>query len=574
MNYQSFNQQQISAYHQQLVNNPTIDQYPPRNIPIQHNQCIPTSTSNIHFIPSHQPAFPPNMNHQYEPSHAGLRTENVIAPQYEVSTNPTGASTPVVAHNKRTLNDTSTTSESNKQAHPPPRHKALAMHSSNTPYKRQRGGNFQENMDRTTINHQQKFPEIGTHSSSDTNDNRHLNEPSTAAYRYATSRYPFAPFATVFNQEVKEKLVINDLINHARNVLNFDLKIIAHRRGHAENNEHRLLIFVENTESFAFLYDQANWPMLLANVQFTIKSPSIPPQLALVLPYVSLQTDWEDFVDEIKNNYPKIISVIRLKNKAQQPVRAVKLELNSSAARTEILEKGELTVLHMKYKVVEYMAQLNVLICSNCQGIGHFRNSCPEKNQSTCKTCGDKYSDAKDHQCSGILKCKHCGGPHASNDTKCQIVKDYRAAITRNLMNKAMQPPSSRGAPTNIINRGSYATIVQSTTTNTNDELMSKIDTILVTVEQEAKATQVALRELKEEMQKEHEITKQQVNALEKKVLCIEQQFEGFAQRINLMMRNVCTAFLDPEGVKSPHWKSYWQEQIKLMKEAQLKLAT
>lgn len=103
---------------------------------------------------------------------------------------------------------------------------------------------------------------------------------------------------------------------------------------------------------------------------------------------------------------------------------------------------------------------------------------------------------------------------------------------------------------------------------------MSKIDTILVTVEQEAKATQVALRELKEEMQKEHEVTKQQVNELEKKVLCIEQQFEGFAQRINQMMKNVCTAFLDPEGVKSAQWKSYWQEQIKLIKEAQTKLAT
>lgn len=186
-----------------------------------------------------------------------------------------------------------------------------------------------------------------------------------------------------------------------------------------------------------------------------------------------------------------------MKNKAQQPVRAVKLEFSSNTARMEILEKGELTALHMKYKVVEYLAQVNVLICANCQGIGHFRKSCPEKNQTTCKICGEKYSDVKDHQCSGILQCKHCGGPHASNDTKCQIVKDYRAAITRNLLHKATQPPSTNVALANGGNRLTYATIAQAPIANTNDLLLRKMDAIMAKMEGESSVTRSTLNELR-----------------------------------------------------------------------------
>jgi len=169
---------------------------------------------------------------------------------------------------------------------------------------------------------------------------------------------------------------------------------------------------VENSESFTFLYDKGNWPSALTSCQFTIKSPSIPPQLSLVLPIVSLHIDWEDFVHELKDNYPCITDIIRLKNKSQQPVRAVKLEFLSSKVRNEILAAGEISIMHMKLKVVEYYSQANVLICSNCYGIGHFRKNCMQKQEVTCKTGGEKCANLKDHQCLGIQKCIHCGGAH------------------------------------------------------------------------------------------------------------------------------------------------------------------
>ena len=219
----------------------------------------------------------------------------------------------------------------------------------------------------------------------DPNDKEQV--PSTAACRFASTRYPFAPFSVIFSQEVREKTVVDDLIKHAFDNSNFELKTVAYRKGRSENNEHRTLVLIENIESFVFLYNHSNWPTTLANCQFTIKSPSIPPQLALVMPSVSLQIDWDEFTQELKGKYPDISNIIRSKNNAQQPVRAVKLEFLSSDIRNTILAAGEISILHMKLKVVEYFSRANVLICSNCYEIGHFRKNCAQKNEATCKTC-------------------------------------------------------------------------------------------------------------------------------------------------------------------------------------------
>jgi hypothetical protein len=58
----------------------------------------------------------------------------------------------------------------------------------------------------------------------------------------------------IFSQEVREKIVVDELIQHALNKCGFELKTNAYRRGCTENNEFRILIFVENSESFTFLY--------------------------------------------------------------------------------------------------------------------------------------------------------------------------------------------------------------------------------------------------------------------------------------------------------------------------------
>ena len=80
----------------------------------------------------------------------------------------------------------------------------------------------------------------------------------------------------------------------------FELKTITFRRGRPNTDECRVRIFVENSESFAFLYDGNNWPRTLAKCEFTTSIPSIPPQLAVVIPSVLDYVDREEFVIELK----------------------------------------------------------------------------------------------------------------------------------------------------------------------------------------------------------------------------------------------------------------------------------
>ena len=89
--------------------------------------------------------------------------------------------------------------------------------------------------------------------------------------RFATSRYPLSPFSIIFQQEVRDKTVVDSLVTHALKASSFELDTVAYRRAGAENNEYRVLVFVEKTESFAFLYDKRHWPPILAERAYTTK---------------------------------------------------------------------------------------------------------------------------------------------------------------------------------------------------------------------------------------------------------------------------------------------------------------
>jgi hypothetical protein len=63
-----------------------------------------------------------------------------------------------------------------------------------------------------------------------------------------------------------------------------------------------------------------------------------------------------------------------------------------------------------------------------------FSKELSSDGKATCQVCREKHSNLKDHQYSGISKCIDCGGQHNSNDSKLPVVKDYRAALTRNIL--------------------------------------------------------------------------------------------------------------------------------------------
>jgi hypothetical protein len=172
----------------------------------------------------------------------------------------------------------------------------------------------------------------------------------------------------------------------------------------------------------------------------------------------------------------------RIRGEIKEQIGGYRLKFSFLDARNAVFKEGELSSLYMKYKVVEYYALANVLICSNCHGIGHFRNKCPQTGQATCKVCGGKWADLKAHECSGVAKCIHCAGEHNSNDAKCLVVKDYRAALTRNLLRNAVQtsePANSRPPLPNRDPQTPYNTDGKLASSNLNDIMSKKLDCII-----------------------------------------------------------------------------------------------
>ena len=475
-------------------------------------------------------------------------------------TNPTSTSTPT----KRGHGDVSSNSESHTNSHQQ-QHRTRVFNAKNTPMKRLRGNPQQGNgvLMQPAQDLLGQWKQTGTAAAGSRNRYNQQQPLSDAAQRFATSRYPFSPFSIIFQQEVRDKTEVDDLITRALKACSFELKTVAYRRARAENNECRVLVFVENTESFAFLYDKSHWPPILAEREYTTKTPSIPPQLSLVLPSVSLQIEWEEFMEEIKKKYVDIVNVIRFKNKAQVPVRSVKLEFCSPNTRNAVFREGEVSVMHMKYKVVEYYAVANVLICSNCHDIGHFRSRCPQSEEAACKVCGDKRPNLKAHECSGIAKCIHGAGEHNSNDAKCSVVKDYRAVLAHNLLGnfaRSSDQPNNRPMTLNGDQhpRTSCTMVEQLAPSNFNDIMTKKLDCIIAKVEEESKKTRETLEEFKDEM-------KGRVAALERKVESLQTEFNDYSKIVNQRLSNISKAMLDPVGTRDASSVLHWQEQISIL---------
>ena len=254
--------------------------------------------------------------------------------------------------------------------------------------------------------------------------------------RFAQTRFPFSPFIIRFiSGQLTTFQVKHSLIDHCRKhnnvieILNCRLISSLTSHGHYE-----FLIYAKDALSFSILLNPDNWPKTINNESFTFsKIPEIPPQLCLVLKDVDLDIDFNDFCIEIQNKFPEVKNIIRLKNKFQNEIKFVKLELTSYKIRDTLLNQKNLFINSTSYTISEYLAPASVLICTKCLGLGHFRKQCTQIYE-TCRTCGESANDLKNHNCTKIEKCIHCKLDHKSNSMKCQVIKRFRADLTRQIL--------------------------------------------------------------------------------------------------------------------------------------------
>ncbi|CAF2967175.1 unnamed protein product [Rotaria sp. Silwood2] len=221
-----------------------------------------------------------------------------------------------------------------------------------------------------------------THDSS-----QHHPDITMAATRYAQTRFPFSPFIIRFSTgNVKDKQVAEEISLFFKNEHQIDILFSNYRSStfKCSSNEYDILLFVKDANSFTSLLDEDKWPPQIGSQYYTFpSSPSIPPQLSLIIKNVDFYTDMNVFSDDLKGKFPEIKNVIRLKNKFQQDIKIVKIEFVSTLARNQILAAGKININYRSYDVEEYIAPARVLICSKCCGIGHFKRQCTQSSETS-----------------------------------------------------------------------------------------------------------------------------------------------------------------------------------------------
>jgi hypothetical protein len=94
----------------------------------------------------------------------------------------------------------------------------------------------------------------------------------------------------------------------------------------------------------------------------------------------------------------------------------------------------------MKYRFVKYFTPTHVSIYGNCCEMGHSQRKCRQRDRTIYMMCSVSYVDIKAHVCSGLPKCIRCGEDHKPTYSKCAILKNYRTALTRNLLQQYVHP--------------------------------------------------------------------------------------------------------------------------------------
>ncbi|CAF1525321.1 unnamed protein product [Adineta steineri] len=318
--------------------------------------------------------------------------------------------------------------------------------------------------------------------------------------RYAITRFPFSPFVLQFKSgKVTVTQVKDELIRHYKTVHHIDIHVLNCRliRSSSNINQYNILIYVKDVISFSFFLNHEHWPKLFGNESYILSSlPSIPPQLSVIIKNVDINIDYDEFCEVIRDKFPQVKNILRLKNKFQNDIKMIKLEFTCPNVRDKLLNDRRILVNHISYDVAEFLAPAHVLICSKCMALGHFKKQCPQTKE-TCRTCSELVDDIKKHICSKIEKCIHCQLNHKSSSLKCTVVKAYRAELTRKLLH--MNNPRAATVDTNNIMKNyvykssnfipppvSYASAINSTINSTINPMinpmMKKLDELMNTM--------------------------------------------------------------------------------------------
>ncbi|CAF0956042.1 unnamed protein product, partial [Didymodactylos carnosus] len=293
--------------------------------------------------------------------------------------------------------------------------------------------------------------------------NNENNEITRQAERFAETRGPFSQYVPHFTSNVNEIEVIKQLVKYTKDTDNFDLQIAAYRKSQVcPDNEYNILLFVETTESFAYLLNTDKWLPQLDNKTYQLKTPSILLQLSAVIQNVGFDIDIDEFSENVKELYPEIVNLVRLKNRAQR----------------------------------------------------NFKTA----------------------------KCIHCQQDHWSNATKCPIIKDYRAALTKMLV--AHHSPAVNEIPYNM-NIMNFPTLPSNGSRNAVAPTAPWAPQPQMQAKTENKVLEDRIEKSEREFATLHEDQKSKVKKLEDRVEQLQQKNKQLVENCNIELHEITGSLVD-----------------------------
>ncbi|CAF1010508.1 unnamed protein product [Didymodactylos carnosus] len=162
-----------------------------------------------------------------------------------------------------------------------------------------------------------------------------------------------------------------------------------------------LFVYGDNREAFSQLLMNDTYPSSINDQQFNVDQPkSIPPQMSVLAMGVSCQLSEVEVLADVQEQYASA-DVVLFGCPASSRTRNVKVNFRDSRDYTKCLNNGFIYVNHLKLIVKRYLGTPRVMLCSKCQGYGHFRAKCTSAHEY-CAVCSAERSLDSPHVCTNV----------------------------------------------------------------------------------------------------------------------------------------------------------------------------
>jgi hypothetical protein len=268
------------------------------------------------------------------------------------------------------------------------------------------------------------------------------NESSNRRQR-ESPRQTFPPFRIIL-QDVNsypstELNIIREINKYSK------LNLTYGRYAKTADDQMCFLLYASTTAQFEHLMCEANWPAMMCNSKYKLNLPSkIPSSYSIVVRNVPTQWNPQTFGEELKQQYPTIVRVVRLFITGGRPLSKVRVDFSSFNELSAILKSKRLVLDddNTAFAVEPYLPPTRILRCYNCQAYDdHVAAHCPNKESPICFRCGQHH--VYNSNCDNPIKCIHCQGDHMAGNPNCPVKLNKRFEKNQRLKAPDGTPPIS-----------------------------------------------------------------------------------------------------------------------------------